>query len=61
MYVFSYLFIHSFSYLFIHLVIYSFIRLLIYLLICLFIYFFRDSAVGIATRYRLDGPGIQSR
>jgi hypothetical protein len=21
----------------------------------------RDSAVGIATRYRLDGPGIESR
>ena len=29
--------------------------------ICLYSYVGRDSSVGIATRYGLDGPGIESR
>ena len=28
---------------------------------CIYIYMGRDSSVGIATRYGLDGPGIESR
>jgi hypothetical protein len=28
---------------------------------CVYIYGDRDSSVGIATRYGLDGPGIESR
>jgi hypothetical protein len=29
--------------------------------VCIYIYMGRDSAIGIATRYGLDGPGIESR
>jgi len=33
----------------------------IYIYIHTYIYMGRNSAVGIATRYGLDGPGIESR
>jgi hypothetical protein len=56
-----------FTYVFIHLfiIVYLFICPFIYgvLIYYLFIYLFmeRDSSVGIATRYGLDVPGIESR
>jgi hypothetical protein len=32
----------------------------IYIYVCINIYISRNSSVGIATRYALDGPGIES-
>ena len=41
------------------------VKLLEYIYICIYIYTHahkgRDSSVGIATRYELNGPGIESR
>jgi hypothetical protein len=56
-------FIYIYMYIHIHIHIHIYIYMCVCVCVCIYIYISgsRDSVVGIATRYGLEGPGIESR